>query len=352
MSNRRDMPSPFSGRRWAIGFVAVAGALLPSCAAHAAPRHALTGYVVFYDNGASARDWMRTANAWESVTFDAGSITPSAGVEVQVPAWAISFVRTHRIRAQLCVSNYGTSDFDAGELDAILRSATLTRTLETNLVSAVRHGPYSGLNVDFELNPPKDASRFVGFLSALRQRLHAIGKTLTVDLPARTPSDTWDGGYDFAAIGSAVDRVDLMAYDYSYPGGPAGPLAPVPWVESALRYAVAYIPVDKILLGIPAYGYDWYGTQTGQLTLPQTDQELGRLHIVPRWDQVSSSPWYAYTDPRGARHEVHYENARSLAPLLRLAQRYDVHGVSLWYIGSEDKGFWPPLLRYAAGRTP
>ena len=38
--------------------------------------------------------------------------------------------------------------------------------------------------------------------------------------------------YDYKALGLQADRVRIMTYDYSWSGGPAGPIAPKWWVTS------------------------------------------------------------------------------------------------------------------------
>ena len=36
-----------------------------------------------------------------------------------------------------------------------------------------------------------------------------------------------------------------------------GPVAGKEWMRRALQYAVSAVPSTKILMGLPAYGYDW-----------------------------------------------------------------------------------------------
>lgn len=317
--------------------------------AAAAPCRALTGFVVFYDNGASLTDWMRTFHAWQDVSFDAATIRPDGSLQISVPKAALAFMRSHGLRVFLCVSNYGQTDFDGPEIGRILNSPTLTAALERNLLRSA--APYAGLNIDFEQIPTADASRFAAVLAALHHGLAAAGKALTVDVPAKTADDTWDGGYNYPAIAKAVDRVIIMAYDYSSPQSLPGPIAPAPWIARVLHYAVAYIPVAKIELGIPAYAYNWHGSQADSPTLPQVDRLMSSRGIAPSWDASADVPYFTYT-AAGVKHTVYYENGRSLAVALSLARRYGVHGISMWYVGSEDASFWRPLQRYAQGLVP
>lgn len=49
----------------------------------------------------------------------------------------------------------------------------------------------------------------------------------------------------------------VMTYDeHGYVTGP-GPVASAKWVDKVIKYTVSVIPQNKVLLGIPAYGFDW-----------------------------------------------------------------------------------------------
>lgn len=323
-------------------------------AASAARGAEVTGFVVFWDSGQSRRDFAAHLALWSDPSYDAATITPQGGVQVAVPKSGRELQLSRHLKIFLCVSNYGTSDFDPRELRRILQSAALTRRLAANIVAAAQRGGYAGINIDFEENPAADAGRLARLLSTLRAELHKAGRRLTVDVPAKTPGDTWDGGYDLGAIGRAVDGVIVMAYDDHGPGGPPGPIAPAPWVRRTLAYTLQRIPRSKVFLGVPAYAYDWHGRQTDTLTLPQVQRLIARLKIAPRWNGVAQTPYFRYRDASGQLHTIYYEDARSLAAQLALARRYGVAGVSVWYVGSETPAMRAELAAYAKGgqRSP
>lgn len=49
----------------------------------------------------------------------------------------------------------------------------------------------------------------------------------------------------------------LMTYEWGYTYGPPMAVAPLNMVRRVVEYAVSAIPVEKISLGIPNYGYEW-----------------------------------------------------------------------------------------------
>ena len=52
---------------------------------------------------------------------------------------------------------------------------------------------------------------------------------------------------------------------------------------------------------------------------------------------------FAYTDDRGNRHEVWFENADSIEAKVDIAWDLGIAGLALWRLGLEDKGIWTML---------
>jgi spore germination protein len=103
-------------------------------------------------------------------------------------------------------------------------------------------------------------------------------------------------------------------------------VAPLNQVRKVLDYATGVIPPEKILMGMPNYGYDWtlpfvrgsaarVLTNYGAVTLAQ------RVGANIRFDPVSQAPYFNYYDQDGKRHEVWFDDARSYAARLRLVDQ-------------------------------
>ena len=100
----------------------------------------------------------------------------------------------------------------------------------------------------------------MAFIDELSTAMHFLGKVLTVSIPPIYDTGrTGDSGYwvyDYAAIGEHVDRIRIMAYDYSTDR--PGPIAPLAWVRSTVKAAKKAVDDDsKIVLGVPMYGRNW-----------------------------------------------------------------------------------------------
>ncbi len=169
-------------------------------------------------------------------------------------------------RPTYAVSNYRGEplyDFDP----ALARAAILTHrdTFIDELVTIAGDQRYAGVNIDLESiafsdDIEADRAAFTAFIQELDARLHALDKQLIISVPAKSvesPDDDWAYPFDLAALGQAADYLQLMTYDQHGPWSEPGPVAGLEWVEETTAYAAELVDPAKLLLGLPAYAYDW-----------------------------------------------------------------------------------------------
>lgn len=123
-------------------------------------------------------------------------------------------------------------------------------------------------------------------------------------------------------------------------------VAPIANVRAVLDYAVTEIPRDKLLLGLPNYGYDWplpfvQGTTRANSISSQQAIELAiRYRIAIQYDETAQAPFFHYTDEDGTVHEVWFEDARSLDAKLRLIAEYNFAGAGIWNLMRPFSQLW------------
>ena len=147
-------------------------------------------------------------------------------------------------------------------------------------------------------------------------------------------------GIDYAVLGTLADQITVMTYEWGYTYGPAMAVSPINQVKKVLDYAVTAIPSEKILMGMPNYGYDWTlpfvkGTPANKLTNDEALWLAARVGANIVYSDVSQAPYFNYYDNKLRRHEVWFEDARSTYAKLKLVDTYDLRGVSYWNV-SED----------------
>ena len=252
----------------------------------------------------------------------------------------------------LCLSNLDENEsFSPALAHALLSDQQAQNALIAAVLEAVAQKGYEGVDVDFEFLDGSDAQAYAQFLSCLRRALAPKKLPLSVALAPKT-SDNQPGrlyeGHDYALIAQAVDYALLMTYDWGYSGGPPMAVAPLPQVRQVVEYALTHFPKEKLLLGIPNYGYDWpLPFQDGNRAISVNHVQAVRLawdrHAAIRYDQTAQSPWFRYVDESGREHEVWFEDARSIQAKLNLALEYGLYGVGYWNLNRPFPQNWVVL---------
>jgi spore germination protein len=143
--------------------------------------------------------------------------------------------------------------------------------------------------------------------------------------------------HDYPFHGATVDKVILMTYEWGYLSGPPQAVAPLNQVKRVLDYAVSVIPRNKILMGIPNYGYDWVlpyvrGTKATTFSNVEAVARALRNKADIKYDAAAQSPYFNYYDSQKRQHIAWFEDARSIVQKLNLVDEYKLAGISYWTI--------------------
>jgi spore germination protein len=232
--------------------------------------------------------------------------------------------------------------FDSDLASTILNSEQVVTTLINNIVQTIETKNYAGLDIDFEYIYPEDREAYNQFVRRVVDRLHPLGYTVTTALAPKTSADQPGllyEAHDYAFHGATVDHIILMTYEWGYTYSPPRAVAPVNLVEQVLQYAVTEIPSEKILMGIPNYGYNWT-LPFVQGTAARTISHTAAVNLALQegaeimFDTEAQSPFFNYFDDQGREHEVWFEDARSIEAKLALVDKYNLGGVSYWTVNS------------------
>lgn len=227
--------------------------------------------------------------------------------------------------------------FSTERAAALFRDPALQDRVLSGLLAVMEEKGYRGLDMDFEYIEEEDAPAYFAFLEKARDRLHARDRFLHVDLAPKTcaaqPGLLY-AAHDYAAVGAIADLVLLMTYEWGYAYGPPMAVAPLPNVERVLRYALTEMPPSKIRMGIPNYGYDWVlpyepGTRAVTLGNREAVSLAARTGAEIVLDEAARSPRFSYVTG-GVRHQVWFEDARSVAAKLELALSLGISGAAWW----------------------
>ncbi|MDO5558306.1 MAG: LysM peptidoglycan-binding domain-containing protein [Oscillospiraceae bacterium] len=239
-------------------------------------------------------------------------------------------------------------NFSSERSSLLFNSPELQNTVLNSLAQVMQQKGYRGLDIDFEFVLPEDSQAFLGFVQNAVRIMHSYGFFVNVDLAPKS-SDEQRGllyeAHNYAALGAAADTVLLMTYEWGYTYGPPMAVAPIGPVTTIVDYALTQIPTDKIMLGIPNYGYDWtLPFEKGITRAESIGNEYAvsvaiRAGVPVEYDEASQAPWFNYIN-RDRDHVVWFEDVRSIGTKFDLLVRSGLRGMGYWNLMRPFSANW------------
>jgi len=254
----------------------------------------------------------------------------------------------------------GNTDFDRAKVNNFLHNKDAQRDAILAIVNLCKAQHFAGVQLDFEGMAIADRDVFTQFYVSLAKALHSQGFEISAALipmlsdqpPAndylKGRYEGWSGVYDYKQIGEHSDFVTLMTYDQHGSITTPGPMSGERWNESIIRYALKYIPANKISLGVPLHSGYWYtgkGDTNVFHAVGVTVNYSDAMRLIA--DNNAQLVW----QPEDKIHYAMYlrdflyeylfiEDEASYQAKLALVKKYGLRGISNWCLGEEDPSIW------------
>jgi len=233
-------------------------------------------------------------------------------------------------------------------------STTNQQTLISNLINLVQTRGAHGVNIDFEGLPAAYKIDFAYFMVNLANQMHAAipGSEVSTVLYAVD----WSDVFDFSLMEPAVDHYIIMGYAYYYQGSSnTGPCDPLYHFGSNYNYSLSrsityYLdkgcPADKLIMGLPYYGYQWptsssnvpsatTGSGTAKTYRQVKDNSSGFYSTANyQYDQDSYSDVYVINDNGYQQCFITQEDG--FRKRLEHIERTGIGGIGIWALGYDD----------------
>ncbi|KKT40776.1 hypothetical protein A3K29_00505 [Candidatus Collierbacteria bacterium RIFOXYB2_FULL_46_14] len=268
-------------------------------------------------------------------------------------------------------------------IDSLTNNQLTSKTAVKSIIEVYQEKKFDDINVDFEyIGTPLQSTRdgFSFFVRHLKESCLTVNAKCQVDVDIFADSAEKYRLWDLASLNQTVDHFIVMAYDYYRKNSTqSGPVAPItgkcnsttahgyPCLEqdivTHLSQITKILPSEKILLGIPFYGYEWQtaGTEylsntyakTGSMASYQRIQSLFSDPTVSslsaQWSSVSLSPYITYTK-NDKTFQIQFENAQSLEQKIKLIKSANLGGIAIWALGYETpfNDLWQPIKDLSA----
>lgn len=270
-------------------------------------------------------------------------LTPNGNLKSFIDIQFVQYAHANNYR----ITPFITNDWDQ---KVGIKAMENWEKLADDLAQAVMEYELDGINIDIENLTFAQRDLQTKFLSRLATHLHPKGKTVSIAVaPASYDTNKgWAGSYDFEAIGKMADTVYIMAYDQSYPMGPEGPVAGLPWVEKSIQYLIKKVPKNKLVLGVPFYGRYWTETNKGQGIYYTTAMKLiNKNKATIQFDSENVSNVTRFRDKSsGKDYVIWFDSADTLLKRVNLVSKYGLKGWGAWHLGQEDIQIWSLLNQH------
>ncbi|MCG8501147.1 MAG: glycosyl hydrolase family 18 protein [Firmicutes bacterium] len=256
----------------------------------------------------------------------------------------IRTARQNGVAPLMVITNFVDGIFNADLAHLVLSYKDIRMKLIRQILTVLKAKHYSGIHLDFEGVRDEDRPLLVDFLATLKKYAadrHFILSTVLMprhaDIQGASPGAIYGhSGKDYSAYGNIADFVVLMNDYWGWAGGPPSPVAPLDQVKRVLKNVLSTIAADKVIMGIPLYGYNWtfpytVKSQRARSLSAQAALELAAGIKTPiHYDAVAQCPYYHYIDRSGRPHIVWFEDERSITAKYKLANILGLRGLSYW----------------------
>lgn len=279
------------------------------------------------------------------------TIRADGGLEVIDDVPAINTAYVQRVVPMMTITNFSSTETGSALAHTVLASTDIQDRLLANISGIMKNKGYRGLSVDFENVFPADRELYNRFLQRAVNTLHPQGFFVASNLAPKTSAQQKGllyEAHDYEAHGRILDFVVLMTYEWGYRLGPPQPISPLDQIIRVLDYAVSVIPREKIFFGFQLYARDWVlphvqGQEAETFSAQEAIQRAAKYGAVIQYNATAQSPFFRYTDERGVRHEVWFEDARSAQAKFDTVKRYNLRGISYWVLGYPFPQNWALL---------
>jgi cellulose synthase/poly-beta-1,6-N-acetylglucosamine synthase-like glycosyltransferase/spore germination protein YaaH/peptidoglycan/xylan/chitin deacetylase (PgdA/CDA1 family) len=265
-------------------------------------------------------------------------IDPTADtIYTNIDERALNVMKKSGVQIMPILSNNYKETFRGDAIHRIINDPAKKHRLIKDLAHILSQYNFAGVNVDFEELQEKTNEKLVEFQRDLYHQLHLQNFLVTQDVMP------FNEDYNFKELAKYNDYIFLMAYDQHSDNSGPGPISHQKWIEGAVDEAVKKIPVQKLILCMAAYGYDWKmgnGVSAKTISYQEALVTAKDQEATIDFDNDSYNLHFEYEDDDNARHQVQFTDAATAFNTLRFATEYGLAGTSIWRLGSEDARIW------------
>lgn len=271
------------------------------------------------------------------------------------------------LKINLAIGGWGADGFSDMAFTMETRSVFIN-----SIVSHLKTYNLDGVDIDWEYPTrdnsglikarPEDTENFILLMKEIRSKFDELSKTdnKKYTLSFATPMGDWAiDTLGIKEVSNSVDHINLMAYDYvgtwsEVTGHHSNLKKEAPNPLSTYQGIQNYLKVckpEKLVLGIPAYGYGWRGVasenhglfQAAEAAIPAEESDFTYKNLKENyiskngytryWDDISKAAylyngdvWITYEDLEAIRYKADTVKKLRLGGMMYWEQTQDLTG--------------------------
>jgi len=227
---------------------------------------------------------------------------------------------------------------------------------------------FTDLNIDIEsVSEASESARqsFTLFTKTIHDQLQKNNNSTTLSIDVSPTALIKPYLIDVGAISPYIDQVIFMTYDFHYQNSTVtGAVSPIEGAgvsaefdgETSVKEALKILPPEKIILGVPLYGYEWetLSDHPHAAIIPESGITASNRRVEEflkkcascsaQFDPVSKESYVIYKDQEtDTFHQFFYPDQQATQEKINLMKKYNLGGMALWALGYEGDTILEPL---------
>jgi spore germination protein YaaH len=231
------------------------------------------------------------------------------------------------------------SDYNGTNL--FLNNQSFQTTLQNKIIDFKKYKNFKSINLNIEKVKIENKADLEEYLRTVREFTKLQNLELYITIFPKTESSknntSTEQALDYKILNEVGDKVILMAYDYkTVKSGEAKydfANSPNGWMEDIIRYAKKDIEGQKLIIGLPLYGYG-FNKNTKSITKSYTYSQIESIikseKLTPQLDMSIGEMRL-----ERANEIIIYQSKESLDIKHYIIQNLGVNEVFYWRLGGE-----------------
>jgi chitinase len=271
--------------------------------------------------------------------------------------------KAHLAGVKVLVSIGGGDGIQGPRFNKMARSEKSRQNFVYNVRDFLVTYGYDGVDIDWEIPNAEDIDNCTTLMQELRD---ALPNPWLISMATTAEPASYGQGFDIPALAPIVDFFNVMTYDFYGPwSGLTGLVSPLfqdprdPELNGSVEtsmdiYEKSYgVPVSKLNMGTPFYGYEWDGVDTlwaACASCPSYSWNYG-TYIKQR---INQQGWVNHDDPKAGGSPylanstipglITYESISSTERKVRYVKSRHFGGVFTWELSADYDGTSQDLL--------